>query len=315
MACFNETADALRALENGLLEPQHIRCVITSTMERGGRRERGLLNGLHMLDKIKSIYQQVGIERLPIFAVISATADLEQCQQQGVDIVTSGSFLKLQELVIDRLKQRQCRLILIGIAGPSRCGQSTYAKHLAAKLRSPFQPIILDKFFLKPIRIQHPTLGDLESLEQPEAIDIGTFTALLRQLKTDWTRARWPRSASIPGNNDPIYVVVEGFLLFALSNEITSMCDIRLFLDSSQDRCRMQRFRRSRKISPDIPDTEVMISTAFARWFDQLVWSEYVKRRDQQTASAEKIFLAEEYENRNYEKLDAYIDKRLSTFV
>lgn len=107
VACFNETADALEALQNGPLEPQYIQCVITSMMERGGRRERGLLNGLQMIERIKLIWQQNGIERLPIFAVTSATADREQCKRHGVDIVVaSNSLLKLQELVIDRLQQR-----------------------------------------------------------------------------------------------------------------------------------------------------------------------------------------------------------------
>lgn len=205
--------------------------------------------------------------------------------------------------------------MLIGIAGPSGCGKTTYARHLAAKLRSPFQPISLDRFFLKPIRIQHPTLGDLESLEQPEAIDINTFAAFLRQLKIDWTCTPWPRTDSTTVNDGTIYVVVEGFLLFALSDEITSMCDIRIFLDSTQERCRMQRFRRSKKIPPHVPDAKVVISDNFARWYDQLVWSEYLDRRDQQAASAQKLFHAEEYENRNYAKLDAYIDERLTEFV
>jgi hypothetical protein len=176
--------------------------------------------------------------------------------------------------------------------------------------------ISLDAFFIKPILIDHPTLGQIQSLEEPETIDIYTFTTLLRQIKTDWTQAEWPRAAlSSVTDNNIICIVVEGFLLFALSDEVTSMIDIRVFLDSTQARCRMQRFRREKKISCSIPDTKITISTSFACWYDQLVWSEYLKRRDQQYTSAEKIFHAEEYENQTYLKLDAYIHERLIEFI
>jgi DNA-binding NtrC family response regulator len=55
VSCFNETADALNALRERRIDPLKINCVITSMMERGGRRERGLLNGLQMLDEMKVI--------------------------------------------------------------------------------------------------------------------------------------------------------------------------------------------------------------------------------------------------------------------
>ena len=109
VACFTETADALNALNNGLLEPKYIRCIITSMMERGGRRERGLLNGLEMLDSMKLIWEKASIAKLPLFTVISSTADREQCKQHGVDIVVWNDLLKLQEEVINRLKLRSHR--------------------------------------------------------------------------------------------------------------------------------------------------------------------------------------------------------------
>jgi DNA-binding NarL/FixJ family response regulator len=107
VACFTETADALKALKEDLLKPQYIQCIITSMMERGGRCERGLLNGLEMLDRMKLIWQEAGIEHLPIFAVSSATADIHQCKQHGVDIIALNNLLTLQEQVIEHLKQRQ----------------------------------------------------------------------------------------------------------------------------------------------------------------------------------------------------------------
>lgn len=110
VACFTETADALKALKDGLLKPQYIQCIITSMMERGGRRERGLLNGLEMLGRMKLLWTEEKIEHLPVFAVTSQTADIEQCKQHGVDIIASHDLNKFQEQVIECLKQRQCRM-------------------------------------------------------------------------------------------------------------------------------------------------------------------------------------------------------------
>ncbi|CAF3928714.1 unnamed protein product [Rotaria sp. Silwood1] len=115
--------------------------------------------------------------------------------------------------------------------------------------------------------------------------------------------------------NNPIFVVVEGFLLFALSNNVTSMFDIRVFLDSTQARCRMQRFRRTSKVHPAVLDSQVIITDKFSRWFDNLVWAEYLKRRDVQMANAEKVFKPEEYQNNNFTILDAYICQRLKEIV
>lgn len=106
VACFNETADALKALRERRLEPSNIHCVITSMMERGGRRERGCLNGLEMLDEIKIIWREAGIHHKPFIAVISLTADIQKCKAYGADIVVFGNHNKLQHQIIDHLNKR-----------------------------------------------------------------------------------------------------------------------------------------------------------------------------------------------------------------
>ncbi|CAF0960197.1 unnamed protein product [Rotaria sordida] len=138
-------------------------------MERDGRRERGLLNGLEMLDAMKSIWRQTNVKHCPLMAVISLTADVEECKKHGVDIVVHGNHNDLQHQVINQLNSRlnrryDERVILIGIAGPSGCGKTTYSKHLANHLRSPFLPISLDRFFTPPIYIDHPILGNIKRL-------------------------------------------------------------------------------------------------------------------------------------------------------
>jgi uridine kinase len=169
----------------------------------------------------------------------------------------------------------------------------------------------LDNFFKRPIIIHHPTLGNIKSLEQPETIDIHGFLMSLRQIKRTWARTPFDQLKLTAEKSDPICIVVEGFLLFALSNDVTSMFDIRVFLDSTQTRCRMQRFRRQTKVDSAVPDSQVTITTNFSRWFDSLVWAEYLQRRDLQIANAEKVFKPEEYENNNYAILNAYICHRL----
>lgn len=105
VACFNETADALKALRKRELKPDNIKCIITSMMERGRRRERGLLNGLEMIDEIKKIWIENNLKPYPLMVINSLTADMEQCKKHSVDIVVNGDRSAVQNQVISRLKQ------------------------------------------------------------------------------------------------------------------------------------------------------------------------------------------------------------------
>ena len=173
----------------------------------------------------------------------------------------------------------------------------------------------MDNFFTSPIRIDHPTLGHILSLEQPESIDISGFAKLLYQIKHGLKAAPVNRSNFTMQNSKHICVVVEGFLLFALNDRVTSMFDIRIFLDSTQDRCRIQRFRREAEVDPKVPNSQVTVTDSFARWYNQLVWNEYLKRCNLQMKNAEKVFQCHEYENGCYGQLDAYIKHRLTSTI
>jgi hypothetical protein len=100
--CFNETADALNALYKKQLKLENIKCIITSMMERDGRRERGLLNGLQMVDNMKRIWMQTRTTDPPLMVVNSLTADANQCKKYGVDIVVGANRNLVQKQVIDR---------------------------------------------------------------------------------------------------------------------------------------------------------------------------------------------------------------------
>jgi len=204
------------------------------------------------------------------------------------------------------------QVIFIGIAGPSGCGKTTYANHLVDRLHSPLYLIELDHFFMRRITINHPILGRIQSDEEPDTLHIEGLLTLLRRIKHEpERRTRYHRDDISPKDNKYLFVIVEGFLLFALSDELTDMFDIRIFFESTLSQCRMRRYRRRHKIDETISDEQVIIPHEFQQWFDHLVWDEYLKRRDLQISKAEKVFQSEEYQDRQYTKLDNYIDKRL----
>lgn len=107
VACFHETADALRALRQRKLNIKNLECVITSMMEGGGRKERGFLNGLQMLDSIKQMVNYVGQKEKPIFVVVSPNANVKECKKHEVDIIVFGNYKQLHLKVINELEKRR----------------------------------------------------------------------------------------------------------------------------------------------------------------------------------------------------------------
>ena len=124
------------------------------------------------------------------------------------------------------------QVIFIGIAGPSCCGKTTYAKHLVDRLHSPLHLIELDHFFIRRITIDHPKLGRVDSEEEPGTLHLERLLSLVRQIKYEPEKlTRYHRENFSIKNNKYIFVIIEGFLLFALSDELTNMFDIRIFLN------------------------------------------------------------------------------------
>jgi len=207
-------------------------------------------------------------------------------------------------------------VIFIGIAGPSGCGKSTYAKHLVDHLHSPLYPIELDHFFIRHFMIDHPILGKIKSYEQPDCLNIKSFLTLLHQIKQNPTTITQYHREDIPINKiEYLFIIIEGFLLFALSDEITNLIDIKIFLDSTQSECRIRRYRRRYKIQDIILNENIIVSNEFQQWFDYLVWDEYLKRRHLQIDKAEKIFHSNEYHQKQYTPLDDYIKQRLTEII
>lgn len=199
----------------------------------------------------------------------------------------------------------------MGIAGPSGCGKSTYSRHLAESLNLPFPVICLDSYFKGPILIDHPKLGKIQSWEDPLALKVDYFRQTLEKIKRDWRNSELLEKKQEIDSKNPIVVVVEGFILFALSDAITSMFDIRIFFDSTLERCRLQRYRREHKINRDTPDSAVVIPPDFIKWFDNLVWDEYLKRRKDQMLKVDKVFDLGPSANQSYLQIDRFVNRRL----
>jgi len=98
---FNETADALNYLRSS--DCASIVCIITSMMQRDGRKERGLLSGLDMIDEIRLHWKRVGLSTAPLLAVITVSADKQECNERGIEIIVYGDRTNLQNQIIERL--------------------------------------------------------------------------------------------------------------------------------------------------------------------------------------------------------------------
>merc|ERR1712039_453269 len=91
-------------------------------------------------------------------------------------------------------------------------------------------------------------------------------------------------------SNDPVYFVVEGFLLF-YDRAVNDLLDIRIWMDADMETCVYRRhYRSQKKQDTDIEKTR--------RWFDGQVWPAYKKNRRTQLDNA-----------RDAVHLDAALDK------
>ncbi|CAF1645678.1 unnamed protein product [Didymodactylos carnosus] len=116
-------------------------------------------------------------------------------------------------------------------------------------------------------------------------------------------------------NNDTnfIYIVVEGFLLFALTDPLTHLFDIRLFLDAEKETCCRRRYVRESKNHLDVNGEE--INESFKLWFDDLVWKHYLEHKDRQKQAAHQSIHERDYTNSNYAQIDAIVDDKIAKII
>ena len=98
---FNETQDCLDYIINSNQEP--IFSIITSMMERGGRKERGLMNAFQMVNQIRYNWKR---SYSPFLVMITCTADTQQCKDFGFDVIVHGDRNKMMNIIIQRFKNK-----------------------------------------------------------------------------------------------------------------------------------------------------------------------------------------------------------------
>ena len=96
---FNETQDCLDYITTNSHE--NIFCIITSMMERDGRKEKGLMNAFEMVNQIRLNWRR---SYSPFLVMITCSADRQQCLDLGFDIVVYGDRKKMQDIIIKRFR-------------------------------------------------------------------------------------------------------------------------------------------------------------------------------------------------------------------
>ena len=98
---FNETQDCLDYILNN--DHENIFCIITSMMERGGRKEKGLMNAFEMINQIRLNWRR---SYSPFLVMITCSADRQQCQDFGFDVIVHGDRGKMMKIIIKRFKNK-----------------------------------------------------------------------------------------------------------------------------------------------------------------------------------------------------------------
>ena len=105
VVCFNGTKDCFDYFKN---DDKSLICIITSMMERGGRKERGLMNTFEMVIEIKKIWKR----SYSLFLVmITTSADEQACKDNWFDVVVYYDSLKMEKIVVEYLDNNKNNIL------------------------------------------------------------------------------------------------------------------------------------------------------------------------------------------------------------
>ena len=151
------------------------------------------------------------------------------------------------------LPTRQVRVI--GIGGPSCSGKSTLAMQLAKQLRSPLVPLCADWYF-KPVKAFDRCASCKSCWELPTSVNsellVRELHKLMETLRTsgevELTTMRRTFNATAEGAelleaDEPVYVVLEGFVLFS-DPRVVKLLYAAVWLDLPFEEGAMRRFLR-----------------------------------------------------------------------
>ena len=102
---FNQTEDCLNYIKSDETIHKQILCIITSKMQYKNRpgENKKYMNSFEMLTEIRKIWNH---SYSPLVAMITVTADEQECKDYGYDIFVYKDRNMLQDKVIDLLKHR-----------------------------------------------------------------------------------------------------------------------------------------------------------------------------------------------------------------
>lgn len=177
------------------------------------------------------------------------------------------------------------RVVLVGIAGASGSGKSSLARILAERFCSPLESISGDQY--NSPATTHPVYG--KDWETPAGMNFKLLREDLLHILDTLATARslpalrvGPRKEllksghGLSNDNKLVFVFVESFLLFH-DEELTRMCDVKLWIEADCETCLLRRFhRRQKKKSLE----------EFESFFRGLVWKSYLEYRGVQVANA-----------------------------
>lgn len=180
------------------------------------------------------------------------------------------------------------RVLILGIGGPSGSCKTTLALHLTQRLPCVTSPISMDHWF-EPSRMPIGADGR-RNWETPAGVDHEGFIAEVRRAQKALEMGSLPgiltgrRGRNVPSNHPnlpeadaqamlcastEVVLIIEGFLLFYWP-EVSALCDVKLFLTDSAQRCGERRYRREGQ-GHGGGDLQQYLDM----WFLPLVWKHY----------------------------------------
>ncbi|MDJ0839901.1 MAG: uridine kinase [Acidobacteriota bacterium] len=141
-------------------------------------------------------------------------------------------------------------MIVIGIAGGSGSGKSTFADLALVNLDDTDLAVIRHDSFYKPL--DHLTLEERKQVnfDHPDSLDTPLLVEMIDRLKAGKT-ARIPeydyalhtRKSEFTELEAPLVLIVEGILIFS-DAELRAQFDMKVFIDTDDDDRLMRRIRR-----------------------------------------------------------------------
>ena len=142
------------------------------------------------------------------------------------------------------------KLLVIGIAGGSGSGKSTFADLVRSNLHDAELEVIRHDSFYRPL--DHLPLEERKrvNFDHPESLDTPLLIQTLKELIAgkpvripEYDFSLHTRKPSFQLVNPPAVVIVEGILIFS-DRDLRSLFDMKIFIDTDDDDRLMRRIRR-----------------------------------------------------------------------